>query len=120
MIPALPSFEVAQETAVDEPEISEIMRIYKNFVGGKFVLSDSTKKIPNDTSKSLRFVDAIETGITHVNSSTTGGEAQVPFGGIKATGIGDREQVSTTLDFYTEVKVVYVDYTGTKHTGHLY
>ena len=74
----------------------------------------------SDTSKSLRFVDAIETGITHVNSPTTGGEAQVPFGGIKATGIGDREQGSTTLDFYTEVKVVYVDYTGTKRTGHLY
>jgi aldehyde dehydrogenase (NAD+) len=74
----------------------------------------------NDASKIFRFVDAIETGITHINSPTTGGEAQVPFGGIKATGIGDREQGSTTLDFYTEVKVVYVDYTGTKRTGHLY
>ena len=74
----------------------------------------------SDASKMFRFIDAIETGITHVNSATTGGEAQVPFGGIKATGIGDREQGSTTLDFYTEVKVVYVDYTGTKRTGHLY
>ena len=74
----------------------------------------------SDASRMFRFVDAIETGITHVNSATTGGEAQVPFGGIKATGIGDREQGSTTLDFYSEVKVVYVDYTGTKRTGHLY
>ena len=74
----------------------------------------------HDASKMFRFVDAIETGITHINSPTTGGEAQVPFGGIKATGIGDREQGSTTLDFYSEVKVVYVDYTGTERTGHLY
>jgi aldehyde dehydrogenase (NAD+) len=73
-----------------------------------------------DVSKIHRFVDAIETGITHINSPTTGGEAHVPFGGIKATGIGDREQGSTTLDFYSEIKVVYVDYTGTKRTGHLY
>ena len=33
------------------------------------------------------------------------------------TGIGDREQGSTALDFYTELKVVYVDYTGRKREG---
>ena len=45
-------------------------------------------------------------------SPTTGGEAQVPFGGMKATGIGQREQGSVALDFFTEIKAVYVDYTG--------
>jgi len=67
-----------------------------------------------------RFIDEIETGMTHVNSPTTGGEAHIPFGGIKATGIGEREQGSTALDFYTEIKVVYVDYTGRKREGNLY
>lgn len=43
-----------------------------------------------------------------------------PFGGIKGTGIGGREQGSTALDFYTELKVVYVDYTGRKREGNLY
>lgn len=80
----------------------------------------SSSIFTNDASKIFRFVDEIETGMTHVNSATTGGEAHVPFGGVKATGIGDREQGSTTLDFYTELKVVYVDYTGTKRHGHLY
>jgi acyl-CoA reductase-like NAD-dependent aldehyde dehydrogenase len=42
------------------------------------------------------------------------------FVGIKATGIGEREQGSTALDFYTELKVVYVDYTGRKREGNLY
>lgn len=80
----------------------------------------SSSIFTNDASKIFRFVDSIETGITHINSPTTGGEAHVPFGGIKATGIGDREQGSTTLDFYTELKVVYIDYTGTKRAGNLY
>ena len=74
----------------------------------------------NDAARIFRFVDEIETGMTHINSPTTGGEAHIPFGGFKATGIGDREQGSTSLDFYTELKVVYVDYTGRKREGNLY
>jgi len=80
----------------------------------------SSSIFSNDASRIFRFIDEIETGMTHVNSPTTGGEAHIPFGGIKATGIGDREQGSTALDFYTELKVVYVDYTGRKREGNLY
>jgi methylmalonic acid semialdehyde dehydrogenase len=80
----------------------------------------SSSIFSNDAARIFRFVDEIETGMTHINSPTTGGEAHIPFGGIKATGIGDREQGSTALDFYTEIKVVYVDYTGRKREGNLY
>jgi aldehyde dehydrogenase (NAD+) len=80
----------------------------------------SSSIFTNDAVRIFRFVDEIETGMTHINSPTTGGEAHIPFGGIKATGIGDREQGSTALDFYTELKVVYVDYTGRKREGNLY
>jgi aldehyde dehydrogenase (NAD+) len=80
----------------------------------------SSSIFTNDAARIFRFVDEIETGMTHVNSPTTGGEAHVPFGGIKGTGIGDREQGSTALDFYTDLKVVYVDYTGRKREGNLY
>lgn len=73
-----------------------------------------------DAARVFRFVDEIETGMTHINSPTTGGEAHVPFGGIKSTGVGAFEQGSTALDFYTELKVVYVDYTGRKREGNLY
>src|SRR5204863_9853464 len=58
----------------------------------------SSSIFTNDAARVFRFVDEIETGMTHVNSPTTGGEAHVPFGGIKATGVGDREQGSTSLD----------------------
>lgn len=84
----------------------------------EFGLSSSI--FTNDATRIFRFVDEIETGMTHINSPTTGGEAHIPFGGIKGTGIGDREQGSTALDFYTELKVVYVDYTGRKREGNLY
>ena len=80
----------------------------------------SSSIFTNDAGRIFRFVDEIETGMTHINSPTTGGEAHIPFGGIKSTGIGDREQGSTALDFYTELKVVYVDYTGQKRQGNLY
>jgi acyl-CoA reductase-like NAD-dependent aldehyde dehydrogenase len=55
-----------------------------------------------------------------VNSPTVGGEAHIPFGGMKATGVGLREMGSVAIDFYTELKVVYVDYTGGRRTGNLY
>jgi alpha-ketoglutaric semialdehyde dehydrogenase len=80
----------------------------------------SSSVFTNDTNMAYRFIDEIETGMTHINSPTTGGEAHIPFGGIKNTGLGAREQGSTSLDFYTELKVVYVDYTGRKREGNLY
>jgi len=73
-----------------------------------------------DVSRMFRYIDEIETGMTHVNSPTLGGEAQLPFGGSKATGVGPREQGSEVFDFYTETKVVYIDYTGAKREGKLY
>lgn len=80
----------------------------------------SSALFTNDPTRIFRFAEEIETGVTHINSPTTGGEAHIPFGGIKRTGIGYRELGSTALDFYTELKVVYVDYTGRKREGNLY
>jgi len=65
-----------------------------------------------DSVNVFRFVDGIEAGIVHINSGTPGGEAQLPFGGSKATGVGPREQGTTAIEFFTEIKTVYVDYTG--------
>jgi aldehyde dehydrogenase (NAD+) len=73
-----------------------------------------------DASRIFRFVRGIETGITHVNSPTMGGEAQLPFGGTKATGVGMREMGTTAIDFYSEWKTVYIDYTGRKREALFY
>jgi len=66
----------------------------------------------NDITKAFKFTDMIEVGMIHINSPTLGGEAQLPFGGIKASGVGIREQGSKAIEFYTDEIVVYVDYTG--------
>jgi alpha-ketoglutaric semialdehyde dehydrogenase len=86
--------------------------------GVEFGLSSSI--FTQDPGRLFRFVDHIETGIVHVNSGTPGGEAQLPFGGMKATGVGPREQGPVALEFFTEVKTVYVDYTGQARKGSLY
>ena len=96
-------------------DFDEAMRVAND---SEYGLSSSI--FTSDATRIFRFVDEIETGMTHINSPTTGGEAHIPFGGIKGTGIGDREQGSTALDFYTDLKVVYVDYTGRKREGNLY
>lgn len=51
------------------------------------------------------------------NSATVGGEAQVPFGGLKDTGVGGREQGTTMLEFFTEWQSIYIDYTGSRRTA---
>jgi aldehyde dehydrogenase (NAD+) len=80
----------------------------------------SSSLFTNDMTKVFQYNERIETGITHVNSATVGGEAQVPFGGMKATGVGQREAGTLAIDFYSEWKSVYVDYTGMKRTTSIY
>jgi acyl-CoA reductase-like NAD-dependent aldehyde dehydrogenase len=60
----------------------------------------------------MRFIDEVETGMVHVNEPTIGGEAQLPFGGIKSTGVGDREMAEEGLNFFTELKTVFINYSG--------
>ena len=117
-----PDMRIAREE-IFGPVLS-VLRV-KDFDEAMQVANDSefglsSSIFTNDASRIFRFVEEIETGMTHINSPTTGGEAHIPFGGIKGTGIGDREQGSTALDFYTDLKVVYVDYTGRKREGNLY
>jgi aldehyde dehydrogenase (NAD+) len=73
-----------------------------------------------DVNKVFQYIDRIETGMIHVNSPTIGGEAQLPFGGMKKTGVGPREMGRTAIEFYTEYKTVYIDYSGGFRGGNLY
>ena len=73
-----------------------------------------------DSNKIFEFVDKIETGMTHVNSPTVGGEAHVPFGGAKDSSVGPREVGHAAIEFYTDLKIVYVDYTGRKRESSIY
>jgi aldehyde dehydrogenase (NAD+) len=63
-----------------------------------------------DVSKVFRFAERAQAGIIHVNRPGVGGFSHVPFGGIKDSGYGGREVGDEVLSFYTETKVVYVNY----------
>lgn len=65
-----------------------------------------------DINAALRAVAAIDTGITYVNAPTIGAEIPLPFGGTKHTGNGFREAGARGIEQFSQVKTVYVDYSG--------
>jgi len=73
-----------------------------------------------DANRVFQAAERLDCGMVHINSPTVGGEAHVPFGGSKSSGLGEREVGSTAIEFYSELKVVYVDYTGRKRESKLY
>jgi aldehyde dehydrogenase (NAD+) len=60
----------------------------------------------------FRAIEKIEAGITYINASTIGAEIHLPFGGVKSTGNGTREAGTTAIEEFTEIKTVYIDYSG--------
>jgi aldehyde dehydrogenase (NAD+) len=63
-----------------------------------------------DVRAIFQFVDRVDVGIAHVNQPTLGGEVHLPFGGVKASGIGPHEQGREAIDFFTRVKTVYINF----------
>ncbi len=66
----------------------------------------------NDVRSAFLAMTELDNGITYINAPTIGAEAHLPFGGVKQTGNGHREGGWEVFEFYTETKVVYVDYSG--------
>jgi acyl-CoA reductase-like NAD-dependent aldehyde dehydrogenase len=72
----------------------------------------STSIYTQDLSMALRAVDQLESGITYINAPTIGAEVHLPFGGVKNTGIGTREAGTAAIEEFTEIKSVFIDYSG--------
>ncbi len=66
----------------------------------------------NDVGKAFRAMHMLESGIVYVNAPTIGAEAHMPFGGVKNTGNGKREAGSEAIKEFTELKSIFVDYSG--------
>jgi alpha-ketoglutaric semialdehyde dehydrogenase len=56
----------------------------------------------------LEFIEEIEAGLVRVNYETAGVELQAPFGGMKSSSFGGREQGTAAVEFYTSIKTVFV------------
>ena len=74
----------------------------------EFGLSSSV--YTKDITKAYEYINTVETGMVHVNASTLGGEVHLPFGGLGSSGVGQREQGTAAVDFFSEVITVYIDH----------
>jgi len=72
----------------------------------------SSSMYTQDINNAFRAIRDIQCGITYINGATIGAEAHMPFGGMKNTGNGHREGGWTVYEFFSEVKVAYVDFSG--------
>ena len=59
-------------------------------------------------ARATRFRRASRSGCVMVNLPTAGTDYHVPFGGVRGSSYGPREQGRNAIEFYTQVKTAYV------------
>ena len=65
----------------------------------------------NNITNAFETINKLQSGLTYVNSPTIGAEEQLPFGGVKHSG-NTREDGSEGIKEFTNLKTVYIDYSG--------
>lgn len=68
----------------------------------------SASLFTNNLETSFRFINEIEAGLVRVNFETAGVELQAPFGGMKESSSGSREQGEAAKEFFTSFKTVFI------------
>ncbi len=69
----------------------------------------SASLFTRDIGAALRYINQIEVGLVRINGDTTGVDPHAPFGGMKGSSSGSREQGVAAREFYTETKTVQVN-----------
>jgi aldehyde dehydrogenase (NAD+) len=109
-----PAMRIAQEE-IFGPVLS-VLKV-ENLDHGIEVMNDvryglSSSIYTQDVNAAFQAIDRVDAGITYVNGPTIGAEVHYPFGGVKDTGNGHREGGWSVYDFFSDLKTVYVDYSG--------
>lgn len=109
-----PGMRIAQEE-IFGPVLSVIK--VKDFAEAVTVLNATSYGLSSsiytrDVNRAFKAIEQIEAGITYINAPTIGAECHLPFGGVKETGNGHREGGWTAYEIFSELKTVYVDYSG--------
>ncbi len=79
-------------------------------VANAVALGLSASIYTRNLNRAFAAIQELYTGIVYVNAPTIGAETHLPFGGTKQTGNGHREAAIAAIDFFTEWKSVYIDY----------
>jgi len=107
-----PSMRIAQEEifgpVVSVIPISSLNEAIDVANGVPYGLSASI--YTRDVNRAFQATRDLYTGIVYINAPTIGAETHLPFGGTKQTGNGHREAAIAAIDFFTEWKTVYIDY----------
>lgn len=105
-----PSMKIAQEE-IFGPILSII--VIDSFEEALEVSNDvayglSSSIYTNDMNKAFTYIENIESGVSHVNMPSIYSEPHFPFGGMKCTTIGPREQGKAGIQFYSETRTLYL------------
>jgi len=107
---ATPDMEISQEeifgpvlTVITVNDFNEAIEAVNNC---RYGLSASI--FTNDLSRAMKFIRDARVGIALVNMHTNYNEPHLPFGGIKMSGFGIKEQGRRAIDFFTEIKSAYI------------
>lgn len=68
----------------------------------------SASLFTRDLAAALEYVRRIEVGLVRVNGDTTGVDPHAPFGGLKSSSSGGREQGRSARDFYTDIRTIQI------------
>jgi acyl-CoA reductase-like NAD-dependent aldehyde dehydrogenase len=109
-----PGMRIAKEeifgpvlSVIKAGDFNEAMAILNNTEYGL-----SSAVYTNNLNLAHKAIETAETGIVYINAPTIGAECHLPFGGMKNTGNGHREGGWTAYEIFTEIKTVYIDYSG--------
>lgn len=84
-------------------DTADAMRLANDSVYGL-----SAALFTRDLGRALAAIDDMHVGVLHVNSESAGADLHVPFGGMKGSSLGPREQGAAARDFVTETTTVYL------------
>ncbi len=68
----------------------------------------SASLFTRDLDRALYYMRHMEAGLIRINEESAGVEYQAPFGGVKESSYGPREQGRAAIEFYTETRTVTV------------
>ncbi|MBU8877583.1 aldehyde dehydrogenase family protein [Bacillus sp. FJAT-29790] len=107
---ATPHLAIAQEeifgpviALIKAANLEEAIEIANNT---KYGLSASI--FTSNINALLEFIDEIEAGLVRINAESAGVELQSPFGGMKASSSGSREQGEAAKEFFTAIKTIFI------------
>lgn len=69
----------------------------------------SASLFTRDLRAALDYINRIHVGLVRVNGDTTGVDPHAPFGGMKGSSSGSREQGPAAREFYTEIKTIQIN-----------